>query len=424
MVTEAEVSRLQARLLRRERELEAAFRVSEALKQHASLEDIVRAAVTVAMEVIGGRAASVLLADRERKELVFLISVGENPVPVGTSMPWGQGVAGQVFHTAEPMVVRQIDKSTHYDRIDTITGFRTENMFALPLKPGRGAPIGVMEVLNKSEDPPNEEDLAVLNIIATMTALTIEQARLFEESKLSEVVHRLSDVGHDIKNMLFPVVVGMDIIHTEVRRLLDLATPPEATQALAIREQVSDAVVVAKRSIRRVQDRVRQIADFVKGRQRPPEFEPCQPQEIVGEVVNTLRLVAADRKVKLRTEGIETLPTIQADKARLYTAIYNLVDNAIPEVSAGGEVVVRGSMAEDGRGIRLVVQDNGGGMPPEIRDSLFSGRVRSRKIGGTGLGTKIVQDAVAAHQGRISVESELNQGTCFTITLPLQAARA
>ena len=58
-------------------------------------------------------------------------------------------------------------------------------------------------------------------------------------------------------------------------------------------------------------------------------------------------------------------------------------------------------------------------MPAEIRDSLFSARAVSRKAGGTGLGTKIVKDVVEAHQGRISVESEIGVGTTFHIYLPL-----
>lgn len=58
-------------------------------------------------------------------------------------------------------------------------------------------------------------------------------------------------------------------------------------------------------------------------------------------------------------------------------------------------------------------------MPREVRDSLFSRRVISRKVGGTGLGTKIVKDVVDSHFGSISVKSEEGKGTTFLITLPL-----
>lgn len=68
--------------------------------------------------------------------------------------------------------------------------------------------------------------------------------------------------------------------------------------------------------------------------------------------------------------------------------------------------------------------DTGRGMPPEIRDSLFSARAVSRKAGGTGLGTKIVKDVVEAHKGQITVESEIGVGTTFHIRLPLDPAKA
>jgi signal transduction histidine kinase len=108
-----------------------------------------------------------------------------------------------------------------------------------------------------------------------------------------------------------------------------------------------------------------------------------------------------------------------ADERRLYNAFYNLVNNAIPEVSSGGSITIRGR-AEPDDTIHLAVMDTGRGMPPEVRDSLFTTRAISRKQGGTGLGTKIVKDVVDAHGGQISVESRVGVGTTFSICLPVR----
>ena len=67
----------------------------------------------------------------------------------------------------------------------------------------------------------------------------------------------------------------------------------------------------------------------------------------------------------------------------------------------------------------MTVADTGPGMSAELRDTVLSQTGVSHKPGGTGLGLKIVKDAVAAHQGEISVESELGQGTAFHIQLPI-----
>jgi signal transduction histidine kinase len=93
------------------------------------------------------------------------------------------------------------------------------------------------------------------------------------------------------------------------------------------------------------------------------------------------------------------------------------VNNAIPEVPPGGSVTVRGRTEESGKQIVLSVIDTGKGMSPEIRDSLFTYQAISRKVGGTGLGTKIVKDVVDAHGGSIWVESTEGKGTAFHITL-------
>ncbi len=84
-----------------------------------------------------------------------------------------------------------------------------------------------------------------------------------------------------------------------------------------------------------------------------------------------------------------------------------------------GSVTVRGQIASDRKAVVLSITDTGRGMPPAMRDSLFTDRVVSRKAGGTGLGTKIVKDVVDAHDGSISVESEEGKGTTFRLQLPL-----
>ena len=109
---------------------------------------------------------------------------------------------------------------------------------------------------------------------------------------------------------------------------------------------------------------------------------------------------------------------ILADENRLFNAFYNLVNNAIPEVPAGGFITIRGSARPDARVVLLEVADTGRGMSPEVRARLFTARAISSKAGGTGLGTKIVKDVVDAHGGQVTVDSEKGQGTTFHLLLP------
>ena len=171
---------------------------------------------------------------------------------------------------------------------------------------------------------------------------------------------------------------------------------------------------------RRIQGRMREIADTVKGISSPIRFAPCQVSEVVKGVFEILRFYATEKGISLHTQGLDALPPIHADENRLFNALYNLVNNAIPETPVGGSVTVTGAEGSDGTTVVISVIDTGKGMSPEIRDRLFTKEAISGKAGGTGLGTKIVKDMVDAHAGTVSVQSEQGKGTTFTIQIPIK----
>ena len=245
-------------------------------------------------------------------------------------------------------------------------------------------------------------------------------AELLEEIKVAEVTRALGDIGHDVKNMLMPVLGGVDLLREEIHEILiRLAGTGSRAQVEAHRNMSDELIEMIVNNARRIQDRVRELADAVKGVTTAPEFQPCRIAACVADVTRSLRRYAAEKGVALHAEGLESLPVIQADERRLFNAFYNLIDNAIPEVPAGGSVTVRGTVDVGAAMLEIAVADTGRGMPPEVRDRLFLTGARSKKSGGTGLGTKIVKDVVAAHKGAITVESEVGVGTTVHIRLPL-----
>lgn len=249
-------------------------------------------------------------------------------------------------------------------------------------------------------------------------------ADLLEEIKIAEIARALGDIGHDVKNMLMPVQTGVDLLREEIQKILGrLATSGEGAQIEASRKVSDELIAMIVNNTRRIQDRVRELADAVMGVTTAPEFKPCRISTCVADVITSLHRYAAEKGIALRAEGLESLPVTQADECRLFNAFYNLIDNAIPEVPPGGSVTVRGQLDAGTNALVISVADTGRGMPPDVRDALFSTQVVSRKIGGTGLGTKIVKDVVAAHKGSIRAESELGVGTTIHIRLPLNRVR-
>jgi len=165
---------------------------------------------------------------------------------------------------------------------------------------------------------------------------------------------------------------------------------------------------------------MKEVADCVKGLSTPPIFATCRVSGVVQNVLETLRLVADENGIAIKLVGLDTLPSIQADERRLYNAFYNLINNAIPEVPRGGSITISGTTDSEAQAVHLTVADTGRGIPPEVRERLFTKRAISTKFGGTGLGTKIVKDVVDAHGGQITVDSEEGVGTTFHLLLPFQ----
>lgn len=406
---------------RREIEIGAVRRIAEVFSQKIKLQDLLEQALTIALDVVNAENGSILLADADKQELVFYHSVGEKPVTPGTAIPWDKGIAGTVFKTGLPDIVpdAQTDKR-HFPKIDQATGSVTHDMITIPLKRWEGDPIGVIQVMNKRGGTClSRDDLAILIVISALSAAAIEHTWLFEAAKLAEVAQMMGDVSHDIKNLLMPVVCGAGILQSEINDLLSRLPDIEIERAEASRELCNEVIQMLKDDAHRIQDRVREIADAVKGLSTPLEFSACEIQEVIKTVFKSLGVLAQEKNVTLRTENLELLPMIIADQRRLYNAFYNLVNNAIPEVPAGGSVTIRAKGGRDNGGIVVSVIDTGRGMPPEVRDRLFTKRAISTKSGGTGLGTKIVKDVVDAHGGKVWVESELGIGTKVHISLPL-----
>jgi signal transduction histidine kinase len=408
------------------RELTAALQLSRALSQHADVEQLVERALRTALEVVGADAGSVLLANPDTKELVFRHVVGEKAdLLLGQSIPWDQGIAGTVFTTGKPYLTGDASRDRrHLRRVDERTGFHTRDMIALPLKQWEGTPVGVLEILNKRSGRLGDEDLGILTIISSLTAAAIEQARLFEDKRLAEVGRLLGNVGHDVSNLLTPVICGVRMLETNMRDLFKDLSDRDVTRYQDTRELFDSVMRLLNDNMRRIQDMVREMADAVKGSRSVPRFAACRLGDVADAVLKTLLPLALQQGIELRQRGLAGCPAIEADERRLYIALYNLVNNAIAEVPHGGSVTVAARADAKAGIVRLDIADTGRGMPPDVRDSLFTDRAISRKPGGTGLGTKIVKDVVDAHRGRITVTSTERKGTTVHIVLPLRQPKA
>jgi signal transduction histidine kinase len=155
------------------------------------------------------------------------------------------------------------------------------------------------------------------------------------------------------------------------------------------------------------------------------EQEAVRLDRLAQAVGATAALLAAERQVTLEVQAAEPV-TVCGDEARLIQVVLNLLENAISYTPAGGRVTL--SVQAKNAHACIVVCDTGIGIAPEHLPHIFDrfyrvDPARTRTEGDkSGLGLSIVDWVVRAHRGVVMVESRLEQGSTFTVMLPLRAS--
>lgn len=255
--------------------------------------------------------------------------------------------------------------------------------------------------LARRVEPAGEDEIGRLGQRFNVMAASLERADRRRRSFVA-------NVSHDLRT---PVA----IIQGNVERLLQLqpkdAEPPDELQAVQ-RETVTLA---------------RLIDDLFTLAQLDEAVLPIAPvavalEPVVREVVDGIRGPAWDqRRVVVRAQVDAGLSPVLADPTRLRQILGNLVHNALRFTPEGGLVLV--SAEPDGKMIALSVSDTGIGIAPEDLEHVFQRFYRGSEAGNSqdasGLGLAIVKQLVEAQGGTVSVESVLNEGTVFRVTLPI-----
>ena len=217
----------------------------------------------------------------------------------------------------------------------------------------------------------------------------------------------VADVAHELRTPLSNIQGYLEAVK-------DGLLQPNAATINIIHQQVLHLV-------RLVED-LRVLALAESGSLRL-DYQPVEPGELLEQTAEAFRARAGAKSVQLVLDLPEQLPTIEVDRTRVTQIVGNLLENAILH-SPEGSVVTISARAPDPATLRLAVADQGKGIEPEELSQIFDRfyRVdpsRSRATGGSGLGLTIAKQLVEAHQGTITVESELGKGSCFYVELPL-----
>jgi signal transduction histidine kinase len=145
-------------------------------------------------------------------------------------------------------------------------------------------------------------------------------------------------------------------------------------------------------------------------------------RRMLNEVITKVRPQVEEKKLAFEVTLPEKMPEPEMDKDKIATVLVNLLGNAVKYTPDNGRVVFRVNITD--KNIEASVQDTGVGIAADELDKVFEKFYRSndprvQEQTGTGLGLALSQEVVRLHGGKITVESEINKGSTFTMTLPL-----
>lgn len=175
------------------------------------------------------------------------------------------------------------------------------------------------------------------------------------------------------------------------------------------------------RSVQVIDGMVRDILDIAwLDAEQPLVIESVRLSLLMKTAIDMLSSVADARSITINSDIPDDLPAIEGDTRRLERVFVNLIANAIKYTEEGGTISV--SLWQDDNQVGIRIVDTGVGIAPDYVPHIFKRFYRvpnqDKRIDGSGLGLSIVHTIVQRHHGTIEVESEVGQGSTFTIMLP------
>ncbi|MCR4651107.1 MAG: cell wall metabolism sensor histidine kinase WalK [Lachnospiraceae bacterium] len=238
--------------------------------------------------------------------------------------------------------------------------------------------------------------------------LVLRRMRVLDETRQEFV----SNVSHELKTPL-----------TSVKLLADNLLADENAPIEVYRDFMEDITGEIDRENKIITD----LLELVKLDKTEGELkiENCLINDVIEKILKRMAPIADQSNVTITFISNRDV-NADIDEVKFTLGITNFIENAIKYNKPGGSVIV--SLDADHECFTVVIEDTGIGIPEEARENIFERFYRvdkshSREIGGTGLGLAIARNVVLVHRGRVTVESEPDVGTSFTVEFPLQQSK-
>jgi signal transduction histidine kinase len=404
-------------LLERLHKLLGAVRTLGATKD---FDSYLQSMVSYAVELTDSETASILEYDPQANELHFMVVPWfHREMLKGIKVPLDASAAGQALREMKPIRMDYASRDIrHFPEADRLSDFQTRSLLAVPLIL-RGQLRGVIEVLNKKGNAHyTEEDIAILETLATLTALAMRDNMLEKPGQEFMELERLKSEFIAITSHELRTPLGLILGHaTFLREIIG----KEYSEQL-------DTIIRNASRLKEIIENLSSMDNYESGAARVRQNK-VSIARVIEDVVASFGDMAKQKQINLKANVGTADLLVEADGSKIAIAIGNLVKNAITFTDRGGNIIVKSDSESEPGCITVSVQDDGVGIPakdlPRIFERFFQVESHlTRRHGGMGLGLSVAKSMIEMHGGRLWVESVEGKGSNFIFTLPLGPAQA
>ncbi len=405
-------------LARARSNLQVMYRAALAVSQTLDIEKLLHRILELIFESIEADRGCVMLTDVETGELQPMVRRTRRGARDSERLTISKTILDYVMEKGEGVLTSDAAQDDRWNPAASIVRMGIREALCVPMQ-GRYDIVGVIYIDTSTRPQElalkgvtnrfNEDHLKLMVAIAHQAALAVEDTRYYsamvQAERLAAVGQTIATLSHHIKNILQGIRGGSYLIE------MGLADHDESV--------VRKGWTIVEKNQNKISTLVLDMLTFSK--EREPDLQPADINRVVSDVMELMQSRAADLDVELTCELAAGIPTLVFDPEGIHRAILNVVTNAIDaaaDAEQAGKVQVSTAYSLEDARIRVVVSDDGPGIPADEMATLFRPFVSSKKGRGTGLGLPVSQKILNEHGGRISVVSQPGRGSRFTLELP------
>ncbi|GAP14375.1 histidine kinase [Longilinea arvoryzae] len=380
--------------------------ISRDLASTLDLEVLLRKILRVAENLSSAETAYVFLYDENKGGLVLQASTNSQHEHAlqGQCLP-ATSVAGWVCVHRKPMIVVDVESDQRaIVKNDSLLNTATTSLIAVPLV-AKDKIQGVLEVVNKKQDYFNEQDVDVLTVLAAQAAIAVENSRLYQQADL------INELVHELRTPLASILTIAYLLKRS-----DLTNDQRQQFAESIAEEVT-----------RLNDLASSYLEYSRLEAGRLTFSATafDLRNLLTESCRTLRPKAEEAGISIQMFSADQPLFLTADENKIKQVVVNLLNNAIKYNQTGGRVLV--NAWKNGDSVSFSIQDNGVGIPeadlPHVFEKFYRAHNIQEAYPGTGLGLSICNRIIEIHGGTITVQSQVNAGSTFTVELPVNVKK-